>query len=72
MNPSITLTAEELKDITGLIRPAAQQRWFKDNMGIEATRRADGSLSVPRALYMQKAGIKPAEKKPELRLANAS
>lgn len=72
MTTSITLTNDELRDITGLVRPAAQERWFRENMGIQATRRADGSLSVPRALYLQKAGIKPAEKKPELRLANAS
>lgn len=69
---NITLTTEELRDITGLRRPSAQKRWFRDNLGIEAMQRADGSLSVPRDLYMQKAGIKPSTKAPQLRLVNAS
>lgn len=71
---SITLTDDELTEITGLIQPAAQQRWFRLNYGIEGSRRADGSLSIPRALYFEKAGLATprAQKTPSLRLRNAS
>lgn len=71
---SITLTADELFEITKLKQGAAQQRWFRLNYGIEAPRRPDGSISVPRALYMEKIGLKTArpEKAPSLRLRNAS
>ena len=65
-NEPITLTAEELQDITGRQRPSAQKRWLADTYGIHAEPRPDGSLSVPRALYYQKAGIK-VERTPEIR-----
>lgn len=69
---SITLTQNELYDITHLKRPSAQARWLREQYGIEANRRPDGSLSVPKQLYFQKAGIaKPAPRKPKLRLSDA-
>ena len=67
MTEPITLTKDELEDITGRCRPSAQKRWLAERYGIHAEPRPDGSLSVPRALYYQKAGIK-TERKPELRI----
>ncbi|WP_421722374.1 DUF4224 domain-containing protein [Alloalcanivorax xenomutans] len=72
MNEPITLTREELEDITGLKQAAAQERWFRLHYGIQAERRADGSLSVPRRLYYQKAGIQQPKAEPQLRFSNAS
>lgn len=63
----ITLTQDEIREITALVRPSAQARWFKMRYGIDAERRADGSLSVPRQLYYQKAGVKQSRPEPQLR-----
>ncbi|MEH6784722.1 MAG: DUF4224 domain-containing protein [Alcanivorax jadensis] len=67
MSESIVLTDEELVEITRRVRPSAQQRWLSDTYGINAERRPDGSLSVPRQLYYQKAGIRVTKKQPEMR-----
>lgn len=64
---NITLTQDELVEITGYQKAAYQRQWLAERYGIHAERRADGSLSVPRALYHQKAGI-TTERAPELRL----
>lgn len=72
MTPTIVLSEKELSDITGLRRPTAQARWLKDTYGIVAARRADGTLSVPRQLYLKRAGLDDntkAEREPQLRFA---
>lgn len=72
MTTSIVLSDQELCDITGLQRPTAQARWLKDTYGIMAAKRADGTLSVPRALYLKKAGLgdsNASDPEPQLRLA---
>lgn len=72
MTTSIVLSDQELADITGLQRPTAQARWLRETYGITAAKRADGSLSVPRALYLKKAGLGDSgtnEPEPQLRLA---
>lgn len=68
MNESITLTKEEIEEITGLVRPSAQQKWLRDRYGIHAEPRGDGTLSVARQLYYQKVGISAQKKtKPKMR-----
>lgn len=71
MTMNIVLSEQELASITGLQRPSAQARWLKDTYGIIAAKRPDGTLSVPRALYLKKAGIDDGitEREPQLRLA---
>lgn len=69
----ITLLQSEIEEITGLVQPTAQARWFKLNYGIATPFRGDGKISVPRKLYYQKAGIKPGERrKPQLRLSSSA
>lgn len=43
------LTAQEVRDLTGMQRPSAQVRALK-SMGIECRRRPDGSVVVLRAV----------------------
>ena len=57
MREPITLTQEELLEITGYTQPAAQARWLLEAYQIHAKYKAGGGLSIPRALYLQQAGI---------------
>ena len=56
MREPITLTQEELQEITGLSRASAQDRWLMETYQIQAHKTGRG-LSVPRLLYYQQAGI---------------
>jgi hypothetical protein len=47
---ALTLTADELRDLTGKQRPSAQARAL-NAMGIEFKRRADGTVAVDRGHY---------------------
>ncbi|MNO23664.1 hypothetical protein D3C76_134690 [compost metagenome] len=61
------LTAEELEDLTGFKRAAAQKRWLADN----EFPYIDGGDGVPKVLeqvVLQRLGGKPAKKGPQLRL----
>lgn len=49
------LTREEIKALTGRIRPSAQIRWLRQN-GLETLRRADGQPLVLRAALIRKFG----------------
>jgi hypothetical protein len=49
---SLTLTPEEILEITGYRRAHEQLRWFKA-LGVPAKRRADGSVSVAREHYLR-------------------
>ena len=53
MREPITLTKEELVDITGCDTPCGQAEWFVWAYGLTARARPDGTLSVPRATYLQ-------------------
>jgi len=57
MREHITLTQDELLEITGYTQAAAQARWFLEAYQIHAKYKAGGGLSIPRALYLQQAGI---------------
>ena len=48
----LTLTPEEMYDITGYTRAAEQLRWFEE-LGVPAKRRADGTVSVAREHYLR-------------------
>jgi hypothetical protein len=48
----ITLTPEELLEITGYQRAAEQLKWFRA-LGVPAKRRADGTVSVAREHYLR-------------------
>jgi hypothetical protein len=63
----LTLTPEELVEITGYTRGAEQLKWFRA-LGVPAKRRADGTMSVAREHYLR-AGVKaaPEEKRRPLR-----
>jgi hypothetical protein len=58
MSQPITLTPEELVEITGYQRSAEQLKWFRA-LGVPARRRADGTVSVGREHYLRY-GIKAA------------
>lgn len=59
---SINLTRDELKDITGRLKPAAQLRWLRRN-GFTALLRADGIPLVSRAHFQAKMdGLLPGTK----------
>jgi Domain of unknown function (DUF4224) len=47
---SLTLTPEEIVEITGYRRGHEQLRWFR-SLGVPAKRRPDGSVSVAREHY---------------------
>jgi hypothetical protein len=49
---SLTLTPEEILEITGYRRAHEQLRWF-NAFGVPAKRRADGTVSVARGHYLQ-------------------
>jgi hypothetical protein len=49
---SLTLTPEEILEITGYRRAHEQLMWFKA-FGVPAKRRADGTVSVAREHYLQ-------------------
>lgn len=49
----ICLTVDEIVNITGCVRPAAQARHLKRMLGIESERRADGSLLVGREAVLR-------------------
>lgn len=51
MTQPITLTAEELVEVTGYQRAAEQLKWFRA-LGLPAKRRADGTVSVAREHYL--------------------
>lgn len=57
MREPITLTQEELEEITGYSRTSAQARWLMEAYQIQAKHKAGGGLSVPRLLYYQRAGV---------------
>ncbi len=57
MREPITLTREELQEITGYNKASAQARWLMEAYQIQAKHKAGGGLSVPRLLYYQQAGI---------------
>jgi hypothetical protein len=69
MQTPLTLTHDELIEVTGYTRGAEQLKWFKA-LGVPARRRADGSVSVCREHYLR-AGTKvsPAalDSRPRLR-----
>ncbi len=48
--PSLHLTSEELKAITGRVRPSAQVKWLRAN-GFTVLQRADGVPLVSRAHF---------------------
>lgn len=58
MRESITLTLEELADITGCDTPGEQAEWFVWAYGLTTRARPDGTLSVPRSTYLQLASSK--------------
>jgi hypothetical protein len=65
----LTLTPEELVEITGYTRGAEQLKWFRA-LGVPAKRRADGSVSVAREHYLRagtKAPKAEIESRPRLR-----
>jgi Domain of unknown function (DUF4224) len=68
---ALTLTPEEILEITGYRRAQEQLRWFKA-LGVPARRRADGSVSVAREHYLRAGSSRPApvavESPPPLRL----
>jgi hypothetical protein len=49
---SLTLTPEEIVEITGYRRAHEQLTWFK-GLGVPAKRRGDGSVSVAREHYLR-------------------
>lgn len=70
------LTAEEVRELTGMQRPSAQARALQ-GMGIECRRRPDGSVVVLRAVVVAVLGGGMAQPKveaeipePRLRLRN--
>lgn len=72
------LTAEEVRELTGMQRPSAQARALQ-SMGIECRRRPDGSVVVLRAVVEAVLGggviapkIKPAVPEPQLILRNGT
>jgi len=52
LSQPITLTPEELVEITGYQRAAEQLKWFRA-LGVPAKRRADGTVSVAREHYLR-------------------
>lgn len=71
------LTAEEVRELTGMQRPSAQARALQ-SMGIECRRRPDGSVVVLRAVVEAVLGggivapkIEPAVPEPQLILRNS-
>ena len=68
---SLTLTPEEIREITGYRRAHEQLAWFKA-LGVPAKRRADGSVSVAREHYlrtgMSRGSPAALESQPRLRL----
>lgn len=50
---ALCLSATEIVDLTGLVRPAAQARHLKRMLGLECERRADGSLLLGREAAMR-------------------
>ncbi len=69
---SLTLTPEEIVEITGYRRAHEQITWFK-GLGVPAKRRADGSVSVAREHYLRAgssraSAITGVESAPRLRL----
>ena len=72
------LTAQEVRDLTGMQRPSAQARALK-SMGIECRRRPDGSVVVLRAVVEAVLGgglitpkVEPSMPEPRLRLRNST
>jgi len=70
------LTAQEVRELTGLQRPSAQVRALK-SMGIECRRRPDGSVVVLRAVVEMVLGgghiapkVEPVVPEPQLILRN--
>jgi Domain of unknown function (DUF4224) len=68
---SLTLTPEEILEITGYRRAHEQLRWFKA-FGVPAKRRGDGTVSVAREHYLRagasRASPVTVESSPHLRL----
>lgn len=71
------LTAEEVRELTGMQRPSAQARALQ-SMGIECRRRPDGSVVVLRAVVDAVLGggaiapkIEPTAPEPQLILRNS-
>lgn len=53
MREPITLTKEELVDITGCDTPGDQAEWFVWAYGLTPRARPDGTLSIPRETYLR-------------------
>ena len=49
MTTALLLTAADLAELTGYRQPARQARWLREQLRIEAPRRADGQPVVSRA-----------------------
>jgi len=49
----INLTLDEIKEVTGRIKPSAQLRWFRQ-MGFTVLTRADGKPLISRAHFEAK------------------
>jgi hypothetical protein len=57
---SLTLSPEEILEITGYRRAHEQLRWFKA-LGVPARRRGDGSVSVAREHYLRAGSSRASE-----------
>lgn len=74
MSQPITLTPEELVQITGYQRAAEQLKWFHA-LGVPAKRRADGTVSVAREHYLRAGTKQPPvtiESRPKLKCEQES
>lgn len=60
---SLTLTEEELFDLTGRVQPAAQIRWLVRE-GYRFDRNADGRPKVSRAHYLKRQGVVEKRQEP--------
>jgi hypothetical protein len=59
--PKLTLTREELIELTGYRRSSSMLKWLEANLKIKAPRRADGLPVVSRAQVEAALGGKPDE-----------
>jgi len=65
------LTNQEISELTGLRRPSAQIRWFK-NRGWPFEISALGNPKVLRVVAIARLGGSPQNEEPKLRLRNAT
>jgi hypothetical protein len=64
---TLTLTPDELVEVTGYVRGADQLRYFQ-NLGVPAHRRPDGTVSVCRQHYIELRRTTSPEQAPRPRL----